>query len=271
MKLKGVGFVLVALCVAHAANSQDEQLVRNTYAKLAYAVSSRTVYDFTRKHPNGNSADLAKELQAKELRFEISDISSGNVADILSRAYSDFVSRPDAQDSLLIVHDEETFDENGKRATSYFAVPHWTKGSVATEDWDVPVKTAFTVAGTESRFVRYVTATVTVRLQGRSRTYRTLWLFSDSDVRVIDPVTGNSILSSFAKESAYPSVLTDTSLRSRAVVNDWLHSTQRFEASCKTGKQDVCCDSTMHCGVSAGDLESTKSAPNTTATPKGGL
>jgi hypothetical protein len=255
--------------IALAANPQDEAIARNAYAKLAYAVQARIVYIEVQKNPDITTAELAKKLQANELRFEITDLASGAISDIGSKPYSDFVAKPDKQEVLQITHQEEYFDENGKRATSYFAIPHWSPWNDPDEEnWDIPVSAALVHTGNVGRYSRYVAATITARFQGRSRTYHALWWFSDSDVMCIDTVTGNSIVRSFAMESAYPSVLTDTSLRSRTAVNDWLNSTQRFESSCKAGKLDVCCDSALHRGVSADDLRSTKPAPNTTAAPK---
>lgn len=263
--------LLASIALALAANPQDEAIARNAYAKLAYAVQSRTVYMEVQQHPDITMAELTKKLQANELRFEITEMSSGALSDIASRPYSDFVTRPGGQEVLRIVHDEETFDENGKRFTSYFAIPHWAADSESFEDYDMPTKAALAYSHTEGMYSRYITATITVRFQGHSRTDHTFWMLSDSDLMVVDTVTGNSIVRGFAMESAYPSVLTDTSLRSRTAVHDWLNSTQRFESSCKAGKLDVCCDSALHCGVFAEDLRSTKPAPNTTAAPKEGL
>lgn len=263
---------------AFAANPQDEQTVRNAYAKLAYAVQSRTVYVEVQKNQNLKSSDLTQRLQDNELRFDITDMSSGALSDISSRSYSDFVTKPDGQDVLGVTHETAMFNENGQRYSSLFAAPKWDKESpenfspTPSGAWDIPVRDvmAKTVG---NNYNRYVTATITVRFQGRSRTYHTLWLFGSNDVSVeplsVDLVTGQ-VVRDFALESAYPSVLTDTSLRSRAAVNDWLTSTQRFDASCKTGKHDVCC-SAMQCGVSSEDLRSTKPAPNTKAIAKGGL
>src|SRR4029077_13453700 len=213
------------------------------YAKIAYAVQSRTVYVEARKKPDITSVELTKELQASELRFEITEMSSGALSDIASRPYSDFVAPTDTQDVLHITHDQETFDENGKRMTSYFAIPQWGAGQKSQEDWDTPVKETLVLSGNEGRYSRYVTATITVRLKNRSGTYRTLWLFG-SDMLAVDLVTGG-IVRDFATESAYPSVLTDTSLRSHPAVSNWLNSTQRFDASCNSGNQDVCCDVAM--------------------------
>lgn len=267
MRLRRSLIVALALQAGFAlpSNAKDEQAVRTAYAKVAYAVQSRTVYLEATKHPDITAADLTKKLQANELRFDISEMSSGSIADILDRPYSDFVSKPDKQQVLQITHYEETATEKSNKVTTYSAEPVWKAGGVSSGDWDrVPVKTA--IARSLGTYSRYVTATITVRFQNQSRTYRTLWLFSDTDLMAIDTVTGNYILRRFATESAYPSVLTDTGLRAQAAVNDWLTSTQSFDASCKPGKADVCCDSaSMHCGVSADDLRSTKPAPKTTA------
>jgi hypothetical protein len=257
--------------LAFAANPQDEQTVRNAYAKLAYAVQSRTVYDAVRKNPGINSVELTKELQTNELRFYITDMSSGALSKIATKPYSDFVTRPDMQDVLEITHDEEYFDENGKRVTSYFAIPRWVSGGESQEDWSTPVQNALAKSGNEGKFSRYVTAAITIRFKGQSRTYHALWLFG-SDTLAVDLVSGDNIVAEFVTESVFPSVLTDTSLRTRAsAVSEWLNSTQRFDSSCKTGKQDVCCHSAMLCGVAADDLRSTKAAPNTRDIPKGGL
>jgi hypothetical protein len=231
---------------------------------------NRTVYDAVRKNPGINSVELTKELQTNELRFDITDMSSGVLSQIATKPYSDFVTRPDTQGVLEITHDEEYFDVNGKRVTSYFAILRWVRGGGSQEDWSIPIQNALAKSGNEGKFSRYVTAAITVRFKGQSRTYHTLWLFG-SDTLAVDLVSGDNIVKEFVTESVFPSVLTDTSLRTRAAVSEWLNSTQRFDSSCKTGKQDVCCDSAMLCGVAADDLRSTKAAPNTRDIPKGGL
>jgi hypothetical protein len=264
------GQAAFAASLAFAANPQDEQTVRNAYAKLAYAVQSHTVYDAARKNPDITSAELTKELQANELRFDIAEMSSGPLSEIASKPYTDFVTPPDTQVVLQIIRDEEYFDENGKRVICNFAIPRWAPGEAAREGWNVPVQNAITQSGNGAKFSRYVTATITVRFKGQSRTYHTLWVFG-SDTLAVDLVSGENVVKEFATESVFPSVLTDTSLRTRAAVSEWLNSTQRFDPSCKTGKQDVCCDSAMLCGVAADDLRSTKAAPNTRDIPKGGL
>src|SRR6267142_1354499 len=75
LAILSVAFVGTAL----AANPQDEQIVRN-----AYAVQSHTVFVEATKNPNLKSPELAQKLQDNELRFEITEMSSGALSDIVS-------------------------------------------------------------------------------------------------------------------------------------------------------------------------------------------
>jgi hypothetical protein len=198
------GQAAFAASLALAANPQDEQTVRNAYAKLAYAVQSHTVYDAVRKNPDINSLELTKELQANELRFDIAEMSSGPLSEIASKPYTDFVTPPDTQVVLQISRDEEYFDENGKRVISNFAIPRWAPGEAAREGWSIPVQNALTQSGNGAKFSRYVTAAITVRLRGQSRTYHTLWLFG-SDTLAIDLVSGDNVVTEFVTENVFPS------------------------------------------------------------------
>jgi len=258
--------VVLLLCSAAILRASDEQTVRTAYAKLAYAAQARTVYMLTRSNPKLDSNELSRQLQAEELRFEITELKAGPLSEIISKPYSDFVTPTDGQPVLSIAIDTESFDENGKRSVSNFAFPHWEEGERSSSDWTIPVGQALSLTKQTGKFSRYVTACITVRYQGKSRTYQTLWLFG-TETLPIDTVTGNNILADFVTKSAFPSILTDTSLHSHAAVSAWLSANQKFSQQCKKGKQDVCCDSD-HCGVSSSDLMSSSPAPTMTATPK---
>lgn len=252
--------------IALASNPNDEQTVRTAYAKLAYAVQTKIIVTEATANPDLSTAELAKKLQENGLRFEITDMSSGNISEIESRPYWDLVTKPNQQKILSIPHETYSLAEFNKVvAVSLVATPSWTTNENQYEVWDMSVKEILSYSNEARKYSRYVAATMTVRFQHLSRTYHALWLFSDSDVMCADTVAG-SVVADFVKESTFPSVLTDTHLRYRAAVDQWLNSTQRFEASCRAGKIDVCCDSTMQCGVLPEDLR-TKPAPNA-LTPK---
>lgn len=267
--------ILVA-SAAFAASPQDEQVVRTAYAKLAYAVQVHTVYTAAH-HPNLTASELAKQIQANEVRFQITDMTSGPLSEIADRPYSDFVAVPDGREVLQIAPSEVVFNDkvNGIHTTSNLATVSWGEAQAVTAgSWDIPVRELLTKGAGQPGWptdpTRYVTATVTVSFQGKTRTYHTLWLFGSSGFIGIDTVANST---EFAKEGLFPSVLTDNRLNSRPVVREWLESNKRIDSTCKTGKVDVCCDAaTMACGVAAPDLESTKPAPTTKNIAKeGGL
>ncbi len=127
---RSVRFALPILLAsaAFAANTQDEQVVRKAYAKLAYAVQAHTVFDAAHKTPNLTLPELAKELQANELRFEIADMTSGPLSEIADKTFSDFVAVPDGREILQIVDTKQNLDDyiNGIHATSNMATASWT-------------------------------------------------------------------------------------------------------------------------------------------------
>lgn len=258
---------------AQSPTTRDETVVRTAYAKLAHGVQVKTVYNAVLKNRELSPLDLNKQIQENELRFDISEMTSGPLTDITDKPNSDFVSVPDGNDILSIASDTETFDENGKRAESLLAgIPQWVhREAVSPEGWDMPVGKALELAEHAGKFSSYVALTATVRFQGKSRTYRSLWLFGTETLAVDLVVTGINLLD-LTTHNTYPSVLADTSLRSTPAVHEWLTANQRFEASCKVGKSETCCDpTTMRCGIAAEDLGSKVPAPTTKTTPKGGL
>jgi hypothetical protein len=105
------------------------------------------------------------------------------------------------------------------------------------------------------------------RTQGRSRTYHALFAFGKDDkgqeaIQPVDTVIGNSILSAFVNRPLYPATLLNTSMREDPAVATWLKAHQVFDATCKPGKEDVCCDlNTLECGVSAHDVNAAFSQP----------
>jgi hypothetical protein len=116
-------------------------------------------------------------------------------------------------------------------------------------------------------YSRYAAFTATVLFQGKARIYNAMFLFGTDDkgqavVAPIDTVAGNSALYYFVNQPMYPATLLKTSLRAKPVVADWLKSHQVFDATCKPGREDVCCDlTTLECGVAAQDVNSALSQP----------
>lgn len=94
--------LLLLASLSLGANPQDEETVRTAYAKLAYAVQAQTVYRSVMMAPTLTRAELATELQWNLLKFDITDMSSGAIADISAKPYSNFVTNFDTQPTLQI-------------------------------------------------------------------------------------------------------------------------------------------------------------------------
>jgi hypothetical protein len=267
-----LGLGCASTLAAAQVNLQDEQVVRIAYAKLAYAVQSEIVFGAS---PTITSAELAKKLQGNQLQFQIADMTSGPVSDIADKSYSDLVAVPDGRQVLEVGPGSANYEDHiiGKHATSYFASVSWAEQQAVprgTFDFTVHDFLALAVGKNPdlpAAPTRYVTATITVTFQGKSRTYNTLWLFGSWGFTGLDGVVTDPV--PFAKEGTFPSVLTDTSARSRPAVKEWLESNKKTDPSCTAGKVDVCCDpTTLACGLAAADVDSTKPAPTTTHIPK---
>ena len=158
-------FICVAVCCAHA--SAHEQLIRKTYAKLeTYNAAAQTMRnEFTRK-PFRAEANL---------RFEFGDFRSGDIKEILHQRYAGLVTMPTG-DVISLTSGGHVLDGGAEEAT--FSA-EWERGhyaSVFDPQWTV--RDAFHFE--PEKFydvVSYTSYQVTVRLEGRSRTYRALALF----------------------------------------------------------------------------------------------
>ena len=247
--------------------SQEERLVRTTYAKLIYAAQLDGVHNLINAGKRPGLAEIEARLAANELKFEISNFSSGSVADIAQRKFAELVTKPDGQAVLDIGPTTYKYTEDSKadrkitEISEYSAQVSWSPGqNLIGEDWNIPFKDVLPVFQRQNRstYSRYARYSVVARFQGRSRDYNAMFLFGTGEepVLVLDNVTNNSALHFFVKNSVYPAVLLWKSSREPGVAA-WLRSHQVRGATCGSGKQEVCCDtSALKCGVSADDLTS---------------
>ena len=151
------------------ANAVYEKMVRDTYRKLEnYSVAAQVFQNENTPRPLRSDANL---------RFELSDFRSGDVVEILYKPYADLVSLP-AGDVVSLTRGGHSLNGGPQEAT--FAAD-WESGQYASV-FD-PVWTVSDVFHFEAaRYYdirRYVNYQVTVKLAGRSRTYRALALFHE--------------------------------------------------------------------------------------------
>lgn len=161
--------ICIALCCAQASAAEQEKLIRETYAKLQiYSAAAQIMQnEFTRK-PFRTEASLG---------FELSNFSFGSIQQILAKPYAELITLPTG-DIIALTRGSHVLDGGPEEAT--FGAT-WERGqyaSVFDPRWTIADAFHFEP---EKYYdvVSYASYQVTVRLEGRSRTYRALALFHD--------------------------------------------------------------------------------------------
>lgn len=261
-----LAFIAFASTLFAAQMSHEEAVVRETFARLAYAAQITTVhktvndYDARKvKADQINHAEAAQRISAEEIQFQLSDFKVGPVSDLSKITYADLVTKPEGQDVLRISPGTLDYDDNGNKVRGVTAEAQWVPGQNLSENWNVPASTILDQRPPGMTFSRYADFHVTVKFQNKTRSYRAALFFgADSAgkpiVIPVDTVTGSSALNYFLENTVYPSTLLQTHLRQHPVVSEWLNSGQ---AVCSPGK--ACCDpGTLKCGISAHDMQAVR-------------
>lgn len=162
--------VLMSGFAVMAQPGQREKSIRETYAKLASYNAAAQVMQ--------NEFAGTPVVAEESLRFELSDFSSGNIAQILGKPYGSTITLP-AGDIILLTRGRHVTDGGPEEATFAAAWGPGQYASVFDPQWTVADVFHFEP---EKYYdvVTYTSYQVTVRLQGRSRTYRALALFRDN-------------------------------------------------------------------------------------------
>lgn len=174
----------IAFCLAPAIHGDDrpflsrvdgkvptpEETVRIAYARLAALQRAGVGARLDIGSPSPKPDEL--------LTFTIDDVSTGSVTKLLEQKYGDYVTKPTGEIINIVVARETTPD--GGHTARYYA--SWAKGQTFDENWDVPFRVA--MAPYPQRFhavASYVAYRVTVRLDGKARTYRAIAFFGAPD------------------------------------------------------------------------------------------
>jgi hypothetical protein len=252
--------------------SHEEQVVRTTYARLAFAQQVGEVHlaitQAQISHQPLDAKTLATRLKNSELKFVLSDFKGGNVTDpdIGQMRYDQLMVKPVGGDELDIGHGGFTWatDAPGKpvQTQSLIAQAQWHKAQNLqnVEDWTVKWSDMFPKIENSSWFSRYIRYRVKVTFAGRSLEYPAMFLFGQTPsgeeyvlpADTIVNLSGGS-LEFFIKRDAYPEALIEGGIgKEFSAVHDWLVS-----QGVTTGKKhtDNCDPATLHCGISQSDLD----------------
>jgi len=162
--------VSVSASIVMAQPKRQEHLVRETYAKLeSYNAAAQVLQnEFERRAFRAEGS----------LRFELGDFRSGAIEELLGKPYAELITLPGG-DIISLTRGGHVVDGGAEEATFAAAWERGQYASVFDPQWTVadvfhfePEKYYDVVAYTSYR--------VTVRLEGRSRTYRALALFRNA-------------------------------------------------------------------------------------------
>ncbi len=151
-------------------NTSQEKVVRDTYKKLENYNAAAQIFQYEQ---------TKKTLRSDaNLRFELSDFRSGNVAEILNKPYAELVTLPSG-DIVSLTRGGHSLDGGPQEATFGASWERGQYASVFDPGWTVSDVFHFEAARYYDirTYVRYQ---VTVKLEGRSRTYRALALFHEA-------------------------------------------------------------------------------------------
>jgi len=162
-----LAFLVSAGVAQEPSNSTPENVVRETYKKLEDYNAAARIFQ--------NEQTKKRFRSEASLRFELSDFRSGDVVEILNQRYADLVTLPTG-DIVSLTRGGHSLNGGPQEAT-FAAV--WEGGqyaSVFDPMWTVSDVFHFEAARYYD-IKTYIGYQVTVKLEGRSRTYMALALF----------------------------------------------------------------------------------------------
>jgi len=152
------------------SNVSQEKIVRETYRKLELYNAAAQIFDNERtRRPFRSTASV---------KFELTDFRSGSVQEILNKPYAELVTLPTG-DVVSLTRGGHSQDGGPQEATFAAAWEHGQYASVFDPGWTVSDVLHFEAARYYD-VTSYVSYRVTVRLEGRARTYRAVALFHES-------------------------------------------------------------------------------------------
>ena len=253
---------------------EAETIVRTAYAKLSYADEVRIVLDALndtdRKKLWTAKANMVDDALDARLDFALSEFHSGRISDIAERkisAFDGFLTQIGGE-VLDVTPSIYNYAVNGSPLGYVAYVKFAWKASPyllpsPAEDWSI-AKALQDPQFEGKAYTEYVTYTVTLTFQKKSRTYKTWMLFGRDhqgkpQVYFMDSVADPTAVTFAFEHSLYPAAFIESDLRTVPFVDKWLRDNARSchaRSDKDNGRVDVCCDpENGRCGVAESTLE----------------
>lgn len=281
MRLSAAVFTLLLLPQAMWGQmNRQEEIVRNGYAKLSLLC---TLPPLTKAALNQDQrsaldqADLNKRLSDASPQFELSDFKTGNITDIASQSWGQFVTVPASGQQIL---------KSGSNTTNYNDSGHAVSWSGAEVDWQpapqgapdiekyvlsLTVNQAISLAAPQWASVpvtysEYAAFTVNASYQGRSTgPHKAIFLFGtdahgNKFIVPNDLLSGGQALADLLMKPTYPSGLLQSRMREIPMIAEWIRLNTVSTSECLSKQSDLCCTQGK-CGLSSVDINRDLSQP----------
>jgi hypothetical protein len=284
-----------ALQLARAQTmSHEEELVRNSYAKLSFA-GELTAISPAAFNIQGNGQDgprrsdtvlLAEDVARTTPTFVLSDFKTGAIADIANAKWSQFITERPVEYLGGSLRDY-SYDFSGNKTNWTAMEMKWTQNKAPFIPTDEYLQLTVTDAmktqqvglwsNQTGHITRYVAYTVNATFQGKSTgSYRAIAVFATDDhgkevFSIADRITDMGLLYGTQTLPMYPGAFLSSDWRTVPVISAWIRSHEMPVSSCTGVAADEVCCSDGRCGISETDLNRELSAPLPSPKPSGGV
>jgi hypothetical protein len=262
--------------------SHEEEVVRNTYAKLSLMCGLTPRVHAGMAQLGGGKIDLQaldqKVTDATPV-FDLSDFRVGSISDIASDHWGGFVTDPHIKGDphLSGSLDGVSYTDNGNQTDWRAAKVSWEPTQVASNQeayrvlGGLPVSEMIKLGSPQwgrdnVTYTRYAAFTVNLTLQGKSSgPYKAIFFFG-TDAEGNEYVALNDLVSEgplgyMVNRRIDQSGLLLGKIREAPAIADWIRSNVMDSSSCtRTGPPDLCC-AHGRCGISPTDFNRDLSVP----------
>ena len=253
---------------------QEEQIVRNYYAKLSF-LSQLQMLSNVIIHGSSRLTEVAvRELMKNQIQVDLSEFETGDFAEIEARPWT-LLLNPDAPQDVIDVNSVgANIGVNHHKFSLNLYQAAWNNSQLPPEQQqerrdqiarEVGSASASTVKDVvrlthPGDWSRYASFTVSARLHGQAISYRATFLFADQGrkIAIFDPAMRVPV---DLNGPFYPAVLVESVYRELPFIKRWLTDNQL--TGCKRLKEpEVCCDpETGRCGLASEDVAHSLTLP----------
>lgn len=254
--------------------SQEEQLVRNYYAKLSFLAQLQVLSSiWMRGSPRSTEAAVC-QLIKDQLHVDLSEFQTGDFAEIETRPWTLLVNPDPPQDVIGVSSSNANIGLNHRNFAIRSYQVAWNKPQMQPDKQQerrqqIARDARFSGASTVKDVVRltnpgdwsrYSSFTINARLQREAISYRATFLFADHGrkIAIFDPAIRIPVE---LNGPFYPAVLVESVYRELPFIKKWVAENQL--SGCKRLKEpEVCCDpETGRCGLAAEDVTHSLALP----------